>query len=135
MKKMWVYVAGKFEHKAAVRAIQASVQDRGHTITHDWTQEDLGSRTGLAAHSYLRECAKADVEGVINADVIILLNNPNGFGLMVELGVAIAKNIPVIVVAPELRDTPFFHLPLVIAVDTPSEALKILDRMAEDKDA
>lgn len=124
---MKVYVAGKYEEKEAVRYVQKQLHNMGHTITHDWTGEDLGDRTGVVAASYLRMCAEKDVKGVENADAVVLLNHKNGFGLMCEMGIAIAHKIPVFIIDAKLRDTVFFYLPGVYCVDKLSEVFAILE--------
>lgn len=127
-----IYVAGKFEEKDLVRQIQKALVERGHEITHDWTREDAGTRKGLALHSYLRACGIADLMGVQDADAVLMLNHKNGYGLMTELGIALAEGIPVVLMNADVRDTVFFHHPLVYAVDTLAEALDRIDWLMDN---
>lgn|SRR5574342_236975 len=107
---MKVYVASKFENKEEVRKVQQLLIDRGHTITHDWTREDATGMTGGEFMRYMRDAAYGDVDGVRNADAIVLLNTVPGFGSMVELGMAIAWGKKIYVFSKETRDCIFFYL-------------------------
>ena len=126
---MKIYVAAKFEEKELVRGVHGRLAKMGHEVTHDWTKEDLGKRTGVSAYSYLREAAIHDVEGVRNAQLLFLINHPQGFGLMVELGVAIGFDIPTIVVNPGARETPFFYMHNIVCVDTVEEGLAYVEML------
>ena len=121
---MKVYVAAKFQQKARVRAIYDGLRAFGHTVTHDWTHEDEGERTGKELTDYLTRCAEDDVAGVKEADVIILLPHVGGRGLWVEFGLALSdpeKRI-VVVHAPDVNCI-FFNLPGVVIVETDQDAV------------
>lgn len=107
---MNIYVAGKFEETDAVRNIQATLRQAGHTITHDWTGENPENRTGKELADFLKECARKDLVGVINADVLVLLNHDRAFGAMTEFGIALANRIPVLILRSEIRDNIFYNL-------------------------
>jgi len=106
-----VYVAGKFEEIEAVRKAQAALRAAGHEITHDWTGENPGDRKGEELQDFLKDCAVGDYQGVLHADVVLLLNHERAFGAMVETGLAIAWGRTVYVVGAGIRDNIFFHLP------------------------
>ena len=111
---MRIYVAGKFEEKEAVRAVQASCRAMGWKITHDWTHE-VGLPAGSTADEVQRfhaRCALEDLRGAISADVVVVLLHPAGKGLWVELGAALAMGVPVIAVGDS--NCVFLDLPEVI---------------------
>ena len=45
---MRIYVAGKWQEKPQVRAVQEALIAAGHTITHDWTAHDVGLPLGYS---------------------------------------------------------------------------------------
>jgi hypothetical protein len=85
-----IYVASKFENKQQVRAVQQRLIDLGHTISHDWTNEAEGDRKGPELDAYLQECAIKDYNGVLEADAVLLITQPNMRGAFTELGMALA---------------------------------------------
>ena len=107
---MNVYVATKWENKDGARAAMATMRAAGHTITHDWTAvEEAGAN--------LAECAIDDVDGVERADVLLLIPHAGIKGAWVEMGVAIANFIPVLIIDnPWARKCIFEHLPGVVHV-------------------
>lgn len=87
---MKVYVAAKFEEKVRVRAVCDLLRENGHTVTHDWTHETEGGSEA--------EQARADLDGVLAADVVIVLAHHAGRGLWIEMGAALATGKKVIYV-------------------------------------
>lgn len=113
---MRIYVAGKFEEKEAVRHAQACLVADGHRITHDWTASDATGMSGVILRDYLRACADADMEGVLSAGAVVVLNHAHGRGMFVELGMAIANGAFIVVIGGRdetLGDCLFYHLPFV----------------------
>src|SRR5207245_10391381 len=79
----------------------------GWKQTFAWTSQDANNSAEYA------EIAKAELAGVRDADVLIVLL-PGGFGTHVEIGAAVALVKPVVIHAPDQRtlDTPYpsvFH--------------------------
>lgn len=107
---MRVYVAGKFEEAPRVRQVHTKLREMGFQITHDWTTEDATPYEGAALRAYLAACAQRDLEGVESAEAFLVLNHPKLYGGAVEMGIAISRRIPVLVVGAELRENIFFHL-------------------------
>ena len=132
VSEMGVYVAGKFEEVAAVRAAQAALQDAGFRITHDWTGESTAGKSPEEVEPFLTVCAENDFVGVVDADAVLVLNHDRAFGAMVEMGIAIARGIPVFVVGYKIRDNIFFHLGSdygMYLFDTVEEAVTALKEM------
>ena len=122
---MRVYVAGKFEEKEAVRAAQAALRARGHIISYDWTEHEIATADHAA-------CAEADLNGVLDADALLLLWHPSLRGGLVELGAALCSCVYVIVVGcPPLHEQPnvFFHHLGVRHVATVEDAVAWIEAM------
>jgi nucleoside 2-deoxyribosyltransferase len=126
---MRIYVASKFENKDAVREAMQKVRERGHIVTHDWTNEDETQYVRVPARHdrYMRDCAQADVDGVRTAGLVIVLNHPQGKGMFVEMGIAIALGIPVALIDADAARCIFFHLPLVQRFESVDQALNVVD--------
>lgn len=120
---MKIYVATKYECKEEARAAMKSLQEAGHTITHDWSKDNINSGdTSLERHTIQRRHAFDDLVGVAEADVLVVLAHDLAYGTMVELGYALALRHQsdqrgaaqpkprIYVVDSWIRDTPFFHL-------------------------
>jgi nucleoside 2-deoxyribosyltransferase len=133
---MRVYVASSFLRKPDVRAMHALLRAAGHEITVDWTGVDASGLEGAAFHAYLARGAELVFGGVVNTDVVIVLHDDRGRGMATEMGLALARGIPVIVVGGrvpqgEMKNV-FYYLPppQVEHVDSTMEALKLLDLYA-----
>ena len=95
---MKVYVAAKFERAAFVKQVYEVLTKAGHTITHDWTNENDSHCVSFEERiEYQQRCAQNDLQGVRDADVLVLIPHPNGKGCYYEFGAAMALNIPVII--------------------------------------
>lgn len=133
---MNVYVAGKWSRRHEAAALAFRVMDRGHDITHHWwNEEDPPADTELGARrEFYALCAAADVDAVLNADAMILLHDAGCRGAFVELGIALADGVRVIVIGggkDPTADCPIFYfLPEVEHVATPEAALEALDAFA-----
>lgn len=125
-----IYVAAKFEEKERVRDAYALLRTAGHEITCDWTKEDDTGKTGDELDRYHAECAERDLEGVAEADALVIFPHENGKGLYVELGVALAAAIPIICVSEDgtLPNCVFLKVEDVRHVRTIDEAIRVLGR-------
>jgi len=99
-----VYVAGSSKDIQRVQKAIAMLEAGGHEITHDWTQT-----VGRPPSEY-EVIASDDLDGVYDAEVLLLINHQDGFGSMTEFGMALAWGRPVIVVDREARVNIFFNL-------------------------
>lgn len=131
---MNIYVAGKFEEAAAVRRVQALLREHHHKITHDWTDKDATGLVGRERHVYMARCAQDDLRGVISADAVVVLHHPRGCGMLVEVGMALAMQLGIIVIGARdevgdyLPGSPiFYHLPQVLHADTAEDAVALID--------
>lgn len=131
---MNIYVAAKWEEKSHVRLLYKVLTERGHVITHDWTQEEEGDRQGEELEKYLRDCADKDYEGVMAADVVILVDHPRLRGGMVELGLALAWGKTIYVLKNGFDMAPvdciFYHMPEIRHLPGIEDILKELEDVA-----
>ncbi len=89
------YIASKLENADQVSRVAAAMKAEGHIHTYDWTVHGSVQRDGPER---LREVAEKEKQGVLDAEMVIVLF-PGGRGTHAELGMAIAKNKPVILCA------------------------------------
>jgi nucleoside 2-deoxyribosyltransferase len=103
------------------------LREQGHTITFDWTKqvEQVGPshQNELAKDkTFLRECAKSDINGVRECDWFVAIGHPEACGTLIEMGVAIAEKKPIYVLdLDEFRYSIFFELDQISRVH--SEAI------------
>jgi nucleoside 2-deoxyribosyltransferase len=95
---MKIYLAGKWGDRALIRDIMKRLEtEQKHTITHYWPEcEDVEDTP-----RDLGECARLDIEGVRNAEVVIvLMTDPNYAyrGSFTEIGAALALGKPLYIV-------------------------------------
>lgn len=104
---MHFYIATAFERKVDHNVIRDALCKAGHLITHDWTPTGLDANIDLWA-----SIAVADIRGVLDADVLIVLL-PGQRGTHAEMGAALAAGIPVVIIAPRAGDLdhPFYFHP------------------------
>jgi nucleoside 2-deoxyribosyltransferase len=108
-----IYVAGRTSMIEEVRIVQSQCVAAGHTITHDWTTvvEEVG---GAADEKHVpakkqQEYAGWDMEGVHDADLVIMVCGPNLCGTLIEFGMALAWGKPIWIVGTPERESVFFH--------------------------
>src|SRR3990167_7650252 len=89
-----VYLAAPFIQKDNMPEIAQELEVRGHEVTHAWWKVDETHINNVKK----MECAKADMFGVMNADVVVLINSKKSEGKAVEQGIAIGLGIPIIAV-------------------------------------
>lgn len=135
---MKVYVAAPFGEYRRVRAAQAAIRERGGSITCDWTKEVERYPDGNAPGDVGKEHALADMQGVLNADAMLLLtgsDHAKGCGCWIELGIALAERrfrhdvscgrLLVVIAGPQRERTIFSRLADKL-VDTDLEGVSYL---------
>lgn len=121
-EKFKVYVAAPWTHKDTAAEVAALFEQAGFAITRDWWKYDNETDPDLA----LAQCAYDDVVGVVEADIVIVLNLEKSEGKSVETGIALACMKSIIVVGE--RSNIFHHLEAITMVPTVEEALDICIR-------
>lgn len=126
---MNVYVASKFENVKPVQEAYVALKDDGHKVTHDWTGEDASQLDGKELEAYLQGCAERDMQGVLDADALLLINYTGCAGAYAEFGMALAADKYIVVIDGHHPDKPrniFFHLATVHHAKDLEEARKML---------
>lgn len=107
---MRVYVAAKWEDRARARRVMSHLEERGHTITYDWTgSAELSPNQALL-----------DVEGVTAAEALVVLaEEPRAWkGTYVEFGIALGIGIPIYIVGRHMAECIFTLCPSVTIVNS-----------------
>jgi hypothetical protein len=101
------YLSTRKDRSAEGAVLSAALIAQGWSCTFDWAalKDVVPSRYG--------EIAKAEIAGVRDADVLVVLL-PGGYGTHAEIGAALALGKPIIIHAPnqQVLDTPYpcvFH--------------------------
>lgn len=93
-----IYIAAPWVDKDLMPAIAAQFEAKGHEITWKWWEtDDIPEGEGRDAVK-LEEQAVNDMNGVIDSDVVVLINSKKSEGKAVEQGIAIACGLPIIAV-------------------------------------
>jgi hypothetical protein len=128
---MKFYVASKYENAQAVREAITRLTNLGHVVTHDWTKSEAWDwNEPGATEKYAPICSIADVKGVMNANILIVLthNYQMMIGAHVELGIGLAMGIPIYIVGKQPRNIFSFH-PNITRVETFEEVIEILSEI------
>ena len=115
---MRIYIAAPWTHKADAARVASLLEAAGHTITKRWWEHREVPGYLTADHSNddeLTEQALQDIDGVLTADVFVLLNYEKSEGKAVETGIALAVGIPIIVVGG--RSNLFHYLDVTLATE------------------
>ena len=128
---MKIYVSAKFSDKERVKEVYTEFKKRGHTITHEWVHNKPSYPFDVDP-VFTSKCAAEDFDGVLAADIFILLSNAEqSMGASGELGAAIGsfltfKKPYIYVVGPHFNTNFCFYHPAVYRVDSVEEALHAL---------
>lgn len=94
---MKFYIASSLDNATEVRMLAAALKAAGHTHTYDWTVH------GPVEWHKLPETAQAEVCGVLDADVLLVIA-PGGRGTHTELGIGIASGKDIWICAKDRID-------------------------------
>lgn len=127
---MKFYIVARFGLKDEVRRIYKLLQDKGHKITLDWTQQEA-IKPNIENQDLSKEYSIASVDGVIESDVFILISSDAGSGIYVELGTAISEHLKtgrpkIYVVGEHTARTLFYFHPSVNRRKTVEEVFEEL---------
>lgn len=136
-----IFISGQIKEKYRIREVFAQLEAAGHQITHDWTRTDNMPKPYSLAPAEAGLRASKDIQGVLDADVYILMsdNRDSGKGMYVELGAALAlatsqaKPIELYVVGPMNHESIFYYHPLVTHVETVEEVLRLIERSSNSQ--
>ena len=118
---MRIYLAGKWGDRTSIRKIMNRLTEQKHEITHVWPDNEDVKDTP----DELGECARLDIEGVRNAEVVIVLMTDPKYayrGSFTEVGAALALGKPLYIVCPfkdgYCKTNCFFWHPGIIHVNS-----------------
>ncbi len=106
---MKFYVSGKWEERGKVHDFIKKLEEKGHTVTVDWTGQSPEDP------EYPRGYSCKDIQGIVDCDAFIgvYINPYNYRGAMVELGAALALGKQVALIGHAIDSCMFVHHPLV----------------------
>jgi nucleoside 2-deoxyribosyltransferase len=128
---MRIYIATRFTNLEEYRQAKDALESLGHVISHDWSGEKVGDRQGTELEEFLNGCAVKDMYGVVTADALLVINHADARGTLVEMGMAIAKEIPVFVAFPERVSNIFTHLMGVESCADIDSAVEAVDNYSQ----
>jgi nucleoside 2-deoxyribosyltransferase len=125
-----VYVAGRTSMVKEVRVIQGIVISESDEISYDWTvnvEEVGGAASDInTTPEQRRAFAEADKKGVKDAHVVVALMGPQVTGTLIEIGMCLGDEKPLIIIGNPPRESVFFDLPSVIRISDNSQLREAL---------
>lgn len=109
---MKFYVAASLLDDARAQLVYDELERRGHRITYKWVSDTYSDKLPIKVQ---KQIAINEIIGAREADALILIA-PGRRGTHVELGAALASEVPVLltmVVLEEMEPHSFYHHPLV----------------------
>jgi hypothetical protein len=131
------YVIGKYEHAVLLHKFMEELKADGHEITCDWTVGlNPAEFVGRMRMDILRQAARADLSGVLNAQFVVVLHHPELCNGLVELGAALADPNKIICMLngndPAARRNPLFYwLPEVHHFETFGAIKRFLSQLGK----
>lgn len=131
-----LFVAGAFKHRKTIHdKYVVLLRELGFQITFDWTVDRGRQLPGI---SYNEMMARLDTMGVNAADLMVVIMDDTEYnyrGTWVEIGMAIARNMPVLVYfKDEIGDKIYLEHPRVRIFREFDALLKLLLRVKNDWD-
>lgn len=114
---MKIYIATKTDNYRQAQHFRDLLTEHGHEITFDWTEivaevgPDAATSGSKASDSeFRRKCAENDIQGVREADALVMLAYPGLCGTLIEVGAALMVGTPVIIFGTPERNSVFFSM-------------------------
>ena len=132
-----IYIATTLSKRKDHNIIRDILVAQGHEITYDWT---LHHSFDIEGFEYdLPEAQKvsmAERQGVMDADLLVVLL-PGKKGTHIEIGMALAKNIPIVLHSEDLEEFSFkrnrcvfyFHPNVIQVTCSFDESEKIIEKI------
>ena len=111
---MRVYLAAPWSYRSSAAVEASKLEKAGHVITEPWWHHQDVNGDDSASDELLLQ-ARKDLAGINNADVFVLLNLAKSEGKAVEMGIALAYQMPIFAVGKrgEHSANVFHYLPQV----------------------
>lgn len=101
-----IYLAARFSRQTEMRAIRDRLEAAGHTVTSRWITgvHDDTTEGGLTGATLAR-FAKDDLADIDSAELIVVFSDQPSSkgGMWVELGYAMGRGTPVVIVGPAVN--------------------------------
>lgn len=97
------YVASSLLNNFRARHFINLFEQKGHIITYNWTEHGQ-----IVDSNNFKEIGEKERDGVINADLLFVVF-PARSGTHIEIGIAIAKGIPIILLFNEMVEPKTFY--------------------------
>lgn len=105
-----IYIAASISALDRAKAIAAELSELGHTVISSWHAGGLLAPTDAGLTQAQREkICRVAINEVLLADALLLLAHKDGRGSLVEAGVAMGAEIPVIALGNRLEITPMLE--------------------------
>lgn len=122
-----IYLAAPWVRKKDAAVVRQQLRDRGFNVTSRWI--DLPDDSAQDDEKYMTSQAVVDLEDVHNSDCVVVMNWEKSEGKAVEQGLAIAWDMPLLIVGD--RSNIFQYLPSVLIVPTLDEAIIALHNLED----
>lgn len=122
-----IYLAGPWAQRQVVQGARLQLQAAGINVNAQWLDVEMKEGAGDTAESQaaagydMAAEANRDLEDINKSDAMVVMNLEKSEGKAVEQGIAIERNMPVIVVGK--RTNVFQYLPQVTVVDNLYDAI------------
>lgn len=128
---MKVYIASAFGNKAEVQSLRDKLVAAGHTITRDWTLEEVPTKPMTPAErtAFDYECGMFDYQAVMDADALVLVQHPDSKNAQVELGIALGSGAMVAILHDERK--PLIFSGLCVRRNTEDEIVTWLSKLSD----
>lgn len=140
---MKIYVAGKVSDIERVNSVQERLRSLGHTITMDWTKFDVrmnsSNFTCDELSKFRGECGERDINGVINADLLLVLMFDPCYayrGTFCEIGCGLGLKKEIIIICPVDNNTYycetncFYNHPSIKHLKSIDEGIELIQIMS-----
>lgn len=129
---MKFYLASKWEQYRESHELCTELEGFGHVCSHNWMDIARGVEENGATEESLPGSARADIVGVLEADILILdARGKGGQGRWVEFGVALASEKPVIAwTDSETKVGVFFYHPGVHLAQSKRHLIRLVNGFA-----
>lgn len=123
-----IYVAAPWKDRNLAANIAADLEYCGYIITQKWWIFEGEEEN--TSWDFKKLCATLDAAGVRTADAVVMLNTQKSEGKAVEMGLAIAYQIPIVIIGDkEKRGNIFQTMDCCHWVPDVTTALKTLEKL------
>ena len=131
MNKIKIYLAAPWTRKDEAIAARTVLQDADFEVTSRWLEAsgDFAKDGYDSNEAYFEAQAIHDVQDILNANVLVMLNLEYSEGKMFELGLAMGLNRPTILVGEKTHT--FHYLPFPKVPDL-NGAIEIINKWKAD---